>query len=389
MNTRDTLADKKPVSGWRNDQETRLRAESLVLERTDLLPNGADALSPQEVERLVHELRVHQIELEMQNDELRRAQGGLEAAEGRYRDLYEQAPVGYCTLDPEGLIQQANLTAATLLGLPRGELLNQPLARFLEVDDLPFYYGQLKRLFVAAPESRSAASLSFELRLLRPDGAHRWGHFSAIAADEAGSGPMARVVLSDITARKAAEAEAQRNAECLQRIIDHSPALIYVMDLEGRLTLVSRSVAEELGRSPRELIGKTSHDLLPQESADRHRANDREVIASRKSIQAEETAEMASGLRTYLTTKFPLFDDQGRLYALCGSSVDITDRKAAEEELRRRNEELERFNRASVGRELRMIELKREVNALAQALGRPPPYDLAFADEANAVGERP
>ena len=79
--------------------------------------------SSEETRHLLHELRVHQIELEMQNEELRRAQEELEAARARYFDLYDLAPVGYLVLSEKGLILEANLRAATLFGVPRADLL--------------------------------------------------------------------------------------------------------------------------------------------------------------------------------------------------------------------------------------------------------------------------
>jgi two-component system cell cycle sensor histidine kinase/response regulator CckA len=87
--------------------------------------------TPEQTADLVHELQVHQIELEMQNEELRQAQEKLEASRARYFDLYDLAPVGYFTLSEEGLILEANLTAATLLGVPRGSLAKRPIVRFL------------------------------------------------------------------------------------------------------------------------------------------------------------------------------------------------------------------------------------------------------------------
>ena len=90
-----------------------------------------DALSPEEIRQILHELRVHQIELEMQNEELRLAQAELDAARVRYFDLYDLAPVGYFTVSEKGLIIEANLTAAALLGVARGKLVNQPISQFI------------------------------------------------------------------------------------------------------------------------------------------------------------------------------------------------------------------------------------------------------------------
>ena len=101
----------------------RRRAEAVAL---DHAPHALDHLQPQ---RALHELRVHQIELEMQNEELRRAHEELEASRAKYVDLYDMAPVGYFTLGEPGLILEANLTAARLLGVARGALVKQPLSR--------------------------------------------------------------------------------------------------------------------------------------------------------------------------------------------------------------------------------------------------------------------
>ena len=88
-------------------------------------------LGPEVTRQLLHELRVHQIELEIQNEDLCRAQAELDAARARYFDLYDFAPVAYLSLNEAGIILQANLTAATLLGVPRTLLLKQPLSGFI------------------------------------------------------------------------------------------------------------------------------------------------------------------------------------------------------------------------------------------------------------------
>ena len=118
----------------------RRRAEAVAL---DNAPQAPEDLQPQ---RALHELRVHQIELEMQNEELRRAHEELEASRARYVDLYDMAPVGYLTLGEPGLILEANLTAAKLLGVARGALVKQPLPSFILPEDQDILYLHRKTL---------------------------------------------------------------------------------------------------------------------------------------------------------------------------------------------------------------------------------------------------
>ena len=128
---------------------------------------------------MLHELRVHQIELEMQNEELRRTQAELDAARARYFDLYDLAPVGYCTLTEKGLILEANLTAATLLGVARGALVKQPITRFILKEDQDIYYLHRKQLF------ETGEPQACELRMLKKDGTTFWAHLPATAAQDA------------------------------------------------------------------------------------------------------------------------------------------------------------------------------------------------------------
>jgi len=120
---------------------------------------------------VLHDLRVHQIELEMQNEELHRTQVELEASRARYFDLYDLAPVGYVTLSEKGLILEANLIAATLLGVARGALVKQPFRRFILPEDQDIYYRHGKQL------SERGVPQVCELKMLRADAVPFWARF--------------------------------------------------------------------------------------------------------------------------------------------------------------------------------------------------------------------
>jgi PAS domain S-box-containing protein len=140
--------------------------------------------------------------------------------------------------------------------------------------------------------------------------------------------------------RQQAEAALRDNQELLQGIVDHSKALIYAKDLEGRFLLVNRHLAEVLGCDRESLLGKTDFDLFPSEQAGAYRAVDLRVLTGGLPIEAEEVGLAADGVHTYLSVKAPLFEPNGKTYGLCGISTDITERKRTEEALRQKEEEL-------------------------------------------------
>ncbi|MCX7003410.1 MAG: ATP-binding protein [bacterium] len=163
-----------------------------------------------ETGRLVHELRVHQIELEMQNEELRQMQAQLNAARARYFDLYDLAPVGYVTLSEPGLILEANFTAATLLGAARGALVKQSLTKFILKEDQIIYYQHRKALF----EKRTPQAC--ELRMLKHDNTPCWVRLDTTATQDAAGAFVCRVTLTDISAGKRLEAYAEMGRDVLQ-----------------------------------------------------------------------------------------------------------------------------------------------------------------------------
>jgi PAS domain S-box-containing protein len=170
----------------------RRRAEESLRDKPTQSQEELGALAPEETLRRLHELRVLQIELEMQNDELRRAQVELDAARVRYFDLYDMAPAGYCTTSQKGVILQVNFAAATLLGLARGALVNQPISRFIFKADQDLYYQLNKQLTEGGGRQRC------ELRMVKNDGTPVRVHLVANLAHEADDAPHLRIVMVDV-----------------------------------------------------------------------------------------------------------------------------------------------------------------------------------------------
>ncbi|MGZ8473645.1 MAG: hybrid sensor histidine kinase/response regulator [Candidatus Deferrimicrobiaceae bacterium] len=178
--------------------DLRSRAEELLRKKSDAL----DAIPPEEIGRLLHELQVYQVELEMQNNELRRAEQELEASRVKYFDLYDMAPVGYFNVSEKGLILEANLRAAEMLGVERNRLVNQPLTGYIHPEDQDSYYLHWNRLL------ETDARQVFELRMCRQDGSRFWARLETGAARVGEDGPLVcRTTVSDITEQKRAEEE--------------------------------------------------------------------------------------------------------------------------------------------------------------------------------------
>jgi PAS domain S-box-containing protein len=186
------------------EAKMRSRAEEIARLTSDRSPDSVEALSPEDTQRILHELRVHQIELEMQNEELIRAQAELDSARARYFDLYDRAPVGYATISDKGFILEANLTAATLLGFSRGALANLPISRLIFKEDLDVYEKYREQLFYTGEQQ------SFELRMVKKNNTAFWARLELTIAQVGDEVFVCRAVMIDITERKRAEEEKEK-----------------------------------------------------------------------------------------------------------------------------------------------------------------------------------
>jgi len=192
----------------------REHAEEIARENGNSSQKDLDDMTPEETRQMLHELRVNQIELEMQNEELRRTLMELDNLRARYVDLYDQAPVGYCTISEKGLIQEANLTAATLLGVSRSTLVDQSISRFIYKDDQDIYYLHRKLLF------ETGAPQVCELRLIKKDASTFWARLEAAAWQDADGSWICRVTISDITACKQTSETLKKYSDPLEELVE-------------------------------------------------------------------------------------------------------------------------------------------------------------------------
>ena len=177
----------------------RKQAEKFTKGKVALPLENIEKMSPAKIKRTLHELRVHQIELELQNEELQQAQAELEASRLRYVDLYDLAPVGYVTVSEKGLILEANLTASTMLGVPRGKMMKRIFSRYILREDEGIYYLNLKQLFSTGKPK------VYELRMEREDGSIFWVRLATIAAMDTNGTMACRIIISNISDNKLQE----------------------------------------------------------------------------------------------------------------------------------------------------------------------------------------
>ena len=181
----------------------------------------------------------------------------------------------------------------------------------------------------------------------------------------------------------AAVAQLRESESKFRTLLENVPQKIFLKDRAGRWLSVNENFARDLGLRPEAVEGKTDHDCFPKELADKYRDDDERVMRTGQSEELEEK-HVRDGRETWVRViKRPVRDGRGEITGVLGIYWDNTERNRAEEfrrqqaeELRAHNEQLTRFNRAAVGRELRMIELKREINELCGLAGQPPRYTV-------------
>jgi two-component system, cell cycle sensor histidine kinase and response regulator CckA len=320
------MTEKKTMS-FKPD-ELRKRAEELFYAKTDLIMKNIEEQLPQDSRRLLHELRVQQIEIQMQNEELLRVQEDLEASRERYFDLYDLAPVGYITLNEKGLIQEANLTAAKLLGVTRSALVRHPLAHFILPADKDIYYRHHRELF------NTGSLQTCEFRMLCPDGTSFWVEMEAAAGQDIDGSPICRAMILNITERKEAEGTLKKSEDNYRTVFNTANDAIFLHDPQnGSILDVNKKMCEMYSYTHEEAlkldIGDISEGNPPYSGND---AAEKVRKAYKEGPQLFEwTAKDKHGklFHVEVNLKLAVIDNKERVIAIVR---DITKRKKIEGE---------------------------------------------------------
>ncbi|HYG61516.1 MAG TPA: PAS domain S-box protein [Thermoanaerobaculia bacterium] len=204
---------------------------------------------------------------------------------------------------------------------------------------------RVERTVRAASESRGRYDCEF--RILRHGGGVLWVANRGRATYGAAGRPLRMVgTITDVTQRKRAEEELQRARSLLQAVIDGSTALVFAKDLEGRYFLTNQGWLDFVGLSAEQAAGITDEEAFGPEVAARVQANDRRVLETGEQLAFEESAMVRGRSVTYLSSKFPLTGPDGRVYAICGVSADITELKRTQAALAAREQELQTLTNA-------------------------------------------
>jgi PAS domain S-box-containing protein len=288
-----------------------------------------------DAQRILHELQVHQVELELQNEELKQAKAEVDAGLEKYTDLYDFAPVGYYTLAANGTIQLVNLTGASLVGVARSHLVGRRFGLLVSPKDRPAFNSFLHRVFARQTKQ------SGDFELLSDSQPPRTVHIEARCLP---SGMECRAVLVDVSQRLRDAGIMRANEERYRTLFELSPVAVYSIDLSGLIQKFNRHAVRLWGREP--ALGDTDERFCgsfklfrPDGSFMPHAQCPMAEVVSGKIAEARDAEvliERPDGSRiTVLVNICPMRNNRGEITGAINCFYDITERKRAADALQR------------------------------------------------------
>ncbi len=279
--------------------------------------------------------RRQQAEEALQKTERKQAETELYQREQTFRALAENAPDIIARIDRQLRHFYVNAAVETVTGLSPQDFigktnreLGMPEAQCNDWEEMA------QQVFMTGVER------IVEFDFITPDGTTRY--FQSRLVPEFGQDGSIESILGisrDVTDFKQTADALRESQQLLQAILDAAPVAIYLKDLQGRYLLVNPYTQQALGLAQEQIVGKSDYELIGQDLVDNWRSQERAALEAGMPVAIEDSLLQADGLHTYITTKFPLYDAAGTPYAIGGISIDITQRKQAEQALYRREQE--------------------------------------------------
>ena len=297
----------------------------------------------------------------------------LKESEKKYRALFDNAPLAYQSLDESGCFLDVNPTWLTILGYEREEIIGKCFGDFLHPDWKPHF----EKNFPVFKKQGYVHDIQFKI-------SHKDGHYLDISFEGCisyhpdGSIKQTYCVFQDITEQKKAEEEIRK----LSIAVQQSPSVIAITDLKGNLEYVNPKFTELTGYTFKEALGKNPRILKSGKQPDDIYKQLWETISSGIAWHGEFHNKKKNGELFWEAASIsPIFDKQGRKTNYIKVAEDITKRKHAEKELKDKIFKLQQWHKLTVGREIKMIELKKEINELLKKAEQPAKYMVSTKAE--------
>lgn len=270
--------------------------------------------------------------------ERQQAEEALRESREQFASAFRDAAIGMALVATTGRWLQVNRALCDIVGYTEQELLATNFQAITYPDDLATDLAYVTQLLAG-----EISAYHMEKRYIHKLGKIVWIQLSVSLIRDSEGRPLYFIAqIQNVTERHRVTAELRESEARLQAILDNSPTLIFLKDIEGRYLMVNREFEHIFHLTRKDMVGKTDAELFSPGQAAAFRANDLKVLQVNAPLQFEEQALHDDGLHTSIVFKFPLRDEAGTPYAIGGITTDITDRTQAEQSLRESEENLRR-----------------------------------------------